>query len=1079
MTHRNQIILSKLTPPAGRGAVFTRPRVQDLLRQSLDYPLTIVVGETGYGKTTSALSFTKSLDIPVFWFTVSGNERDPRLFLTYLCSAFNQSAQKLGQPALRVLEDPQAGFQDCLIVLLNSLCTNLTEPALFVLDDFQAVNQSDEILKMMDWFSEHLPSYLHLLLLSRIPLDLPSLNRWRMKARLLEIDKEALSFSPAEIEQLYKSTYQVELDQAEVSLLHQRTEGWAIGLQAVWQSIKAYPGLSLESLLEEESAVSQENLFTYLAEEVLDRQTPEHQEFLENTSILQFLDSDICDFLMDTQGSADLLNELYKSGLFIEQLKPDVYRYHHIFKEFLSAQLDKKPGKARSLHRKVASYYSAHHYWERAIVHLIAAEDYPRLRQIFDDVGDRLLQSGLKQSVGYWLEQLPAEELSEYAYGNYLLGEIERMTANFDPALEFYRSAQRLYQHANNLWGLSLAMRGQAQVYLDTLRPVNANQLLERALALLNPAEYPQEVAGLLIQIAENQVNQGAMPEAELSLQKARQVTGTNTEAQSFIEARLLLREGRLQEGIRLLQGLDSAGVELSPTRPIRFHREASLLLSLYHSLSGELEKATYFAEKGLQVSRQLQAGYLESLAKVRLGHARQLNLRLGLDHQGIQEIRTLYEYAIENVDIARIHVEPLWGLCRLAGYAGHLQEAKRIADQALLIAGNAGDTWIGLLVRISLGAAYALAGEFDAANEILSVADSLADRVNDSLAKAAALLWEAYSAQKQGYKNSAILFLEQCLGLVCQHDYKFLLNKPSLLGADDPVTFYPLLLWARTINLQHAVLDQLLPVSMAAYHPGYSLAIRLLGGFEVRKGKHLVAAEQWKREKARQMLQALALNRSRGVSKEQLSALFWLYSDEATANNNFKVTLSALNQALEPDRPGKESPFFVLRNGDLLKLNPAAQIYIDIDEFEKLALSPSLTDRTRAIELYGGRLLEGESLQEYFMPEVQYYHRLYLESLGKVIEAAIQNQEFDQALEFSNRLVRQEPLLEVGYEYQMRVYHELGNHAMLRKVYRQALDVYCKEYGHGSEPGELRKLYEKLIAPGIGVSGRGPRSGG
>jgi len=167
------------------------------------------------------------------------------------------------------------------------------------------------------------------------------------------------------------------------------------------------------------------------------------------------------------------------------------------------------------------------------------------------------------------------------------------------------------------------------------------------------------------------------------------------------------------------------------------------------------------------------------------------------------------------------------------------------------------------------------------------------------------------------------------------------------------------------------------------------------------------------------------------------------------------------------------------LRNGDLLKLNPAAQIYIDIDEFEKLALSPSLTDRTRAIELYGGRLLEGESLQEYFMPEVQYYHRLYLESLGKVIEAAIQNQEFDQALELSNRLVRQEPLLEVGYEYQMRVYHELGNYAMLRKVFRQALDVYCKEYGPGSEPEELRKLYEKLITPGIGVSGSGPRSGG
>lgn len=36
---------------------------------------------------------------------VSGNERDPRLFLTCLCTAFNQGGSKLGQPALCVLED--------------------------------------------------------------------------------------------------------------------------------------------------------------------------------------------------------------------------------------------------------------------------------------------------------------------------------------------------------------------------------------------------------------------------------------------------------------------------------------------------------------------------------------------------------------------------------------------------------------------------------------------------------------------------------------------------------------------------------------------------------------------------------------------------------------------------------------------------------------------------------------------------------------------------------------------------------------------------------------------------------------
>lgn len=1066
MTNRNQIILSKLTPPAQRSAILTRPRVQNLLNQSLAYPLTVVVGETGYGKTTSALTLTQSLDIPVFWYTVSPNERDPRLFLTYLCSAFNQGGNKFGQPALRVLEDSQASFQECLINLLNSLCSGLTQPALLMLDDFQSMIDSDEILKMMDWFIDNLPVNLHIIILSRLPLDFPSMNRWRIQGKLLEIDKDSLSFTPDETLQLYNSTYQLNLDPEDVSLLHQRTEGWAIGLQVVWQSIKAYPRLNLDDLLDEESAPTLTNLFAYLAEEVLDMQSEEHKEFLLNTSILQFLDVDTCDFLMDTQNSAITLNELYKSGLFLEQLKPDVLRYHHIFREFLITQLNKNPEKTKALHKKVASYYGAHHYWERAIAHLISAGDFVRVRQILDDVGERLLQSGLKQSVRFWLEQIPADEMKNYTYGNYLLGEIERMEARFDQALESFRTAQRLYQSQNNAWGTSLAMRGQAQVYLDTLRPVSANQLLDRALALLEPLEYPQEVSNLLTQIAENQVNQGALSEAEQSLRKARELSSQSSEAQSFIQARLYLRAGRLEEGIRLLENLDPGSSEVSLARPQRFHRESTLLLSLFYSLKGEPDLARQFAEKGLQVSRQLQASYVESVAKIRLGHALQLDLRQGLDNQGIQHIRELYEYAIQNVDIVRIHVEPLWGLCRLLGYAGHLDEARRIAEKALIIAGNAGDEWIGLLVRISLGAAMALAGDYDSASDILSVADPLADKVGDRLSKAAVLLWQAYTAQKQGYTNSAYLFLEQSLELIQKYNYEFLLTRPSLLTSDDPYTFHPLLYWAKEKHIKPDLVNQVLFSSQPGenYHPGYSLSLNLLGGFEVRRGKHLVAADQWKREKARQMLQALALNRTKGISKEQLSLYFWPNADELTINNNFKVTLSALNQALEPDRPSRENPVFVIRNGDHYQLNPHIQYFLDLDEFEKLALSPNLNDREEALEQYKGRLLEGEALQEFFMPEMQYFHRLYLDCLGKVIDATMQEKDFDRCLELSNRLVRQEPLLASGYHYQMRIYHAIGNTPMVQKVYQQALAVSQKEYGPGSEPEDLKQLYEELM---------------
>jgi len=1066
MAHRNQIILSQLTPPAQKSSILDRPRVLNLLKQSLDYPLTTLVTETGYGKTTSALSLIKSSGLPFFWYTISRNERDPRLFLTYLCSAFNQQGYKIGLPALRVLEDSDVDLQECLITLINAISSSLKEDALFVMDDFQCLNDSDEILSMMNWFIELLPANLHVMILSRTQPELPSVNKWRVRGTLLEIDKDSLSFSADETNQLYRSTYQLDLQKDTLTRLHQRTEGWAIGLQVVWQSIKALPTTHLESLLEEESGSSLGHLFDYLADEVLDRQTEEQQNFLIKTSVLQFLDSDTCDFLLDRQNSAETLNDLYRSGLFIEQLKPDVFRYHYIFREFLLSRLSRNEELKKSLHRKLASYFSAHHYWEQAISHLISAGDFARLRQVLDEVGERLLQSGLKQSVRYWLGKLPADEMGQYPYGNFLLGEVERTEANFDMALEHYRTAQRLYQNLGNDWGVSLAVRGQAQVYLDTLRPVNAEQLLDRALKLLNPVEYPLEVSGLLTQIAENQVNQGATLEAEKSLQKARQLSPMYAEAQAYIEARLFLRTGRLDEGLQLLEKLELGPADQRMARPQRFHREATLLLSLYQSLRGDHVSARQYAKKGLQVSRQLQANYVEAVAKIRLGHSLQLDLTQGLDTQGVLEIQQLYEFAIENVDIVRIHVEPLWGLCRLIGYAGNLGDAKRIADQALLIAGNAGDEWIGLMVRISLGAGLALGGEYEAASNVLSVADSLAKKLNDNLASAAALLWEAYTADKQGYKGSALLFLEQGLELVQKHQYQFLLTRGSLLGPDDPFTFFPLVLRAREMGLQPELISQILSdhaLSVGNYHPGYTLSLNLFGGFEARKGKHLIPAEHWKRDKARQLLQALAVNNGKGMNKEQLAVLFWPDADETTASNNFKVTLSALNQALEPDRPPREAAQFVIRNGDQYQLNQQMKINLDTEQFEKLGLSPKMEDKEQALALYKGKMLEGEQLQEAFMPEVQYYHRLYLDCLGKVIETAIESKDFDKGLELSNRLVRQEPLLEVGYQYQMRIYHALGNLSMVRKVYNQALDVGRKMYG--AESDDLRDLFQQLTA--------------
>lgn len=1043
-----------------------RERLDDALRNVLDYPLTVVCAGTGYGKTTSILDFIQKLTIPVFWYSVSPVERDPKLFLANFFTAFNRDETRYGQVALRLLAEADTDAQDMLISLVNSLSESLNSPALLVLDDFQSVEESDEIMKLMDWFINHLPSRLHVLISSRIPLNFPSMSRWQAQGNVFEIGRETLSFSLAEVEALFKRTYQLDLAHEDIVRLQNRTEGWAVALQAAWHNIRAYPKGQLSAVLEDESPISAGYLFDYLAEEVLDKQDPDRQIFLTHCSVLEFLESDICDFLLDRTDTQYELSDLFSEGLFLEQLQPGVYRFHHIFKTFLRAQLQKKPGLARDLHRKIASYFTAHEEWQEAISHLLHAGDFPRVCQILDDVGSQLLQRGLHQSVGYFVGQLPREMLAQYAYGNYLLGEVQRNEANFNQALESYRAAQRIYQKQENRYGTGLAIRGQAQVYLDTLRPSNASQLLTRALELMDASESPQEVSGLLTQIAENQLNQGETTAAAESLERARALSLVHQEEQDFIEARLLLRTGRLNEGLELLGRLEAEGEALPFAKPQRFHRDTSLLISLYHVLMGNETLAKTYAKKGLQVAEQSHAKLGRRIGSMRLAHAWQLDPLFSFFSRIAALSLAYYEESMRDMDIARINIEPLWGLCRLSGYAGNVTEAQAFAEKAFYLALQSGDVWIGMLARVSLGAGLALAGKLERASNELALAETIASQVGDEFGKAACLLWQAYVAHLQGYKNSFGLFMEQALPLIRQKAYDFLLTRPTFLGPNDAACFVPMLLAARDLGIESEYVTALLLEHGAErlnYHPGYSLRIALLGPFEVNLAGRKLGNEVWKREKAKHLLQVLAARHPKAVSKQELLSLLWPASDSDSASNALKVAVSALNNAIEPGRPAGEQAFFVSREGDSYFLKNCKEIVIDHCLFETLVHSPYTDEQSMALELYRGKLLEGEFIQESFMVEMQYAHRLYLTCATSMLETYFTQEAWQQVIVLANQLIQVDPLFEMAYLYQTKAFKAQSKPSLARQVYADARKVLQSKLGKDYSSSLLNEFAQNL----------------
>ncbi|MFU8826696.1 MAG: BTAD domain-containing putative transcriptional regulator [Brevefilum sp.] len=1065
MSIRNLIILSQLNPPAQRSRVLSRERINKILAQTIEHRLTILEAGTGYGKSTSLISFIKNQPAPIYWLTVSGTERDPKIFLAKLFTVFNQLQQSIGDEALTILDISESTPEEALIAFINALTTSIQEESFFILDDFHRVWDVPDVVGYMDWIIEHLPSELHIIIATRHSLSFPSLNKWLATGDVLKISREDLAFTDEEIALLFEQQYGITLSQLSIDQLLNKTEGWAIGLQMIWQILHNNPNLTIQQVLEEQHQ-SKSTLFDYLAEEVLGGLAADIQDFLLKTSILSKLESATCDFLLTIDNSDDVLSHLEESGLFVEELQPGVYRYHQMFRTFLLSQIQRNPEEVKDLHLKIASYFRAHEYWEEAIYHLLSAGDYFQVNQILENIGRYFIQDGRQESVNYWITEIPEPDWGNYPYLIYLLGEVNRYLGNFEDALEYYHQAERLYRTAQNPLGISRALRGQGQVFLDTIRPNNADQLLQDALKLLDPKEMREEVADLLVLIAENQLNLGFPENAEKLLSQASSLMPDLELETDFIKARVLLRTGRLEEGLRLLLDREANNPSLPLSRPQRFHRESTLLLSLYYSILGDEEQAEKYARQGIEIGKLLRSKFVQSVGFMRLGHALLLRDQYPFNKNSFLEAMEYFKGSIEKVDVVRIHVEPLWGMCRALGYDQQYKQAEAIALEALAIAEKAGDEWISILIRLSLGAGAIFVEDYEAAQRYLTTAESSSIRVRDNFTLCTARMWLALKAWKQGYQNTAFSYFEKCLNLVKRHGYEFLLTKETLLGLKDRETIYPLALAAYQNGIQPDYISHILGwtgITTNNYHPGYTLWVQTLGNFKVWRGDQLIETQEWKREKARHLFQILVAQRGKWVHKDQICEWLWPESAGEKSTSYFKVIYNAVNQTLEPNRPKGEEPFFIERRLESYRLRPEARIMIDADMFIEQINHPLPSGLENALLLYRGRYFADAYVNEWLAIEEQYYHQQFMLGAGQLLNQYLEASNYQNALEITYQILNEDPYWEAAYRAQMEIFHKLGQSPMVHEVFNRCREILA---GQLNTPvsRETEELYQQLI---------------
>ncbi|HET8846768.1 MAG TPA: hypothetical protein VFN35_35225, partial [Ktedonobacteraceae bacterium] len=347
-------LISRLCPPRLPLALVERPALLSLLDNWRSYKLSLLRAPAGVGKTTLVNSWLeRHPSSHIAWVSLEPSDNTPTSFWYSVISACQVWQAEIGRATLvqlRAASSPPfvaPPLETFLTHFLNDLTARVSD-GILVLDDYQTILEP-RIHEAMARFIEHLPSQLHVLILTRSEPPLP-LTRWRAMGWVQEFSSADLRFSRQETATFLQYTTGSTFSAETIIQLEDLLQGWIAGLRLL-----VLAGQMTESGVERQLTKLdkqiypdefQRQLVDYFLSEVLSMQPESLQLFLLQTCSLPHLTADLCDTVTDRQDSAALLDAIERAGLFLEARDEGEpwYCYSSLFAEAMRDEARRRLG---------------------------------------------------------------------------------------------------------------------------------------------------------------------------------------------------------------------------------------------------------------------------------------------------------------------------------------------------------------------------------------------------------------------------------------------------------------------------------------------------------------------------------------------------------------------------------------------------------------------------------------------------------------------------------------------------------------------------------------------------------------
>ncbi|MCL2044649.1 MAG: LuxR C-terminal-related transcriptional regulator [Treponema sp.] len=312
-----------------------------------------IVSPAGSGKTVTALlwnaAFEQNPQQRALWISLDTYDNVPsvfyKLFSTVLCST-----QPDNENMRSLCTDPAFSSSpvEYTVRLISELQPDECLYAL-TLDDLHLIHNPD-ILKSLPIVLKRLPRSFVVLLLSRNEAPQP-LRVLFSDEKTAFITADALRFSVMELKTYFQGLGR-NLTDDEADFILMATGGIAIGINAIAKNSMA---AATNAIIRPEKT---EYVFAnYIREQLWENWDEKLRSFLLKTSVVDEMTETLAAMLTGRKDAGRVLRELCASNTFVSQAGKDLFRYHHLFLDFLRDMAKESSIKLSPLYKAAAKYY--------------------------------------------------------------------------------------------------------------------------------------------------------------------------------------------------------------------------------------------------------------------------------------------------------------------------------------------------------------------------------------------------------------------------------------------------------------------------------------------------------------------------------------------------------------------------------------------------------------------------------------------------------------------------------------------------------------------------------------------------